>query len=264
MKFPESAIDALVSEISRTDSLDWREFHFFKAGGLSRNDQLSNRICLDYELARECRQIVELLAHCSQKQRQEVLSLQSTSRYAAFPCSDGGLVKAFEQVASLPSIPTVCIAASWFPSPWLSAPETEGRKIVKTLARFYDTRPLAVSDFPVKDRQEEKLLIASAALDTGTTLHVFAIDKTQTESALIAAFRAWIKKQRDITGADSRRGRVKIVAALRDLGCYRLMTKLDAASRQATMDEVGFKQSVPKLSEAKRRTAKRLRSLGYM
>src|SRR6266567_2940410 len=77
-------VDKMLSQIRRTTSLDWREFNFFKAGfGLSRHDQLSIQVCFDYELAREWRLLVELLAKCSEKQRQDVVSLPETYRYAA-------------------------------------------------------------------------------------------------------------------------------------------------------------------------------------
>jgi hypothetical protein len=253
-------LDKLVSEIR---SLDWREFHFFKAVvGLSRNDQLSIQVCLDYELAREWRLMVEVLANCSEKQRQDVLSMPETRRYAAIPCDS---IDVPNEWPDIPPVPTACLAASWFPAPWLSGPAKERENIVKKLAEFYEStwrynkRPLEVYDFPYTS---EGLLIERAK-EENRTLHVFAINREETESALVAAFRAWIKRQPDISGKESRRGRVKTVAALRDIGCYRLMTRLDALSRQVAMDEEGFKQSVSKLSEAKRRTQKRLRSIGY-
>lgn len=139
-------------------------------------------------------------------------------------------------------------------------------RLEKDLERLtgHTSRTLAVFDFPMKDQEKERMLIAKVAEDSNTTLHVFAINRRQTKSALIAAFKDWIEQQTDISGKESLRGRVKAVAALRDLGCYRLMTKLDALSRQVAMDEEGFKQSVPKLSEAKQRVHKRLRSMGYL
>jgi hypothetical protein len=55
-----NGVGKLISRISRTHSLDWREFNFFKDGvGRSRNDQVSIQVCLDYELAREWRLLVE-------------------------------------------------------------------------------------------------------------------------------------------------------------------------------------------------------------
>jgi hypothetical protein len=267
-----NGVDKLISEISRTDSLDWHEFNFFKGGaGLSRNDQLSIQVCLDYELAREWRRLVEWLKNCSEKQRQDVLSMPESRRYAAIP-----FASPFDPV-DMPPVPTACIAAPWFPSPWLSGPARERENIVKKLAESYDSawwfancpgrygyhgQPLSVYDFPVDDQR--RLAAWTAEKNSGRTLHVFEINRKQTKSAIIAAFKQWIEWQPDISGKESLRGRVKAVAALRDLGCYRLMTKLDALSRQVAMDEAGFKQSVPKLSEAKRRTQKRLRSMGYI
>jgi hypothetical protein len=261
-----NGVDKLISRISRTHSLDWREFNFFKDGvGLSRHDQLSIRVCFDYELAREWRLLVELLAKCSEKQRQDVISLPETYRYAAIHHhSIDTPLDELPDVPDDPPVPTVCLASSWFPAPWLSGPARERDRIIKDLAEFYSpvsgvvSRGLKPFDFPMEDR------LVKWAKQQNWTLHVFAIDRAQTESSLVAAFRAWVKKQPDISGRESRRGRVKRISALRDLGCYRLMTKLDALSRQVTMDQEGFKQSVPKLSEAKQRAEKRLRYFGYI
>jgi hypothetical protein len=259
--------DKLLSRIRRTNSLDWREFNFFKTdSGLSRNDQLSIQVCLDYELARECELLVEWLARCSKKERQDTLSMEESRRYAAFPFDVP--LEVFERY-----VPSACIAASWFPSPWLLGPAKDRENIVKKLAEFYNSTssflncpgryghsPLSVYDFPYT---HAKHLIERAKKEN-RTFHVLEINRRQTKSALIGAFRQWIEHQPDISGKESRRGRVKAVAGLRDLGCYRLMTKLDALSRQVAMDAEGFRQSVPKLSEAKQRTQKRLRSMSYI
>jgi hypothetical protein len=277
-----SDVNTLISKIRRTDSLDWREFNFFKAGGgLSRHDQLSIQVCLDYELGRECPQLPEFNKN-TQKELQQ-------GRYVRY-------VLHISKKRKKPFLhPLVCIATPWFPSPWLSASVEDREKIIKTVAPLYEDKPasrewqwlslpeiskrfekeleritghiprtLAVFDFPMKDQEKERRLIARAAEDGNTSLHVFAINRRQAKSALIAAFKDWIEQRTDISGKESLRGRVKAVAALRDLGCYRLMTELDALSRQVAMDEAGFKQSVPKLSEAKRRTQRRFRAMGYI
>src|SRR5262245_26923069 len=134
-----NGVDKLISRISRTPSLDWREFNFFKDGaGLSRNDQLSIQVCLDYERAREWGLLVELLARCSQKQRQGVVSLPETYRHAAIHHhSIGTPLDELPEEPDLPLVPTVCIAASWFPAPWLSGPAGERDRIIKDLAEFY-------------------------------------------------------------------------------------------------------------------------------
>jgi hypothetical protein len=285
----------LISKIGRTTSLDWREFNFFKAGGgLSRHDQLSIQVCLDYELGRECPQLPGFNKN-TQKELQQAREKRRYFRY----------VLHIAKKRKKPFLhPLVCIATPWFPSPWLSASVEDREKIIKTVAPLYEDKPaasrdwqwlsvfpelsasdneaskrfekeleritghiprtLAVFDFPMKDQEKERRLIARAAEDGNTSLHVFAINRRQAKSALIAAFKDWIEQRTDISGKESLRGRVKAVAALRDLGCYRLMTKLDALSRQVAMDEAGFKQSVPKLSEAKRRTQRRFRAMGYI
>jgi hypothetical protein len=260
--------DKLLSRIKRTDSLDWREFNFFKPDvGLLRHDQLSIQVCLDYERAREWRLLVALMAKCSEKQRQAVISLPETYRYAAIHHhSISTPLDELEGTPETPPVPTACVEASWFPAPWLSGPARERDRIIKNLAEFYNPvsgvvcRGLKQFDFPTL--MEDRLV--KWAKQQNQTLHLFAIDRAQTESSLVAAFRAWVKKQPDISGRESRRGTVKRISALRDLGCYRLMTKLDSFSRQVVMDQEGFKQSVPKLSEAKRRAEKRLRDFEYI
>jgi hypothetical protein len=263
--------DKLLSRIRRTDSLDWREFNFFKPGvGLSRHDQLSIRVCLDYELARQWLLLVELLANCSEKKRQDVLFMPESRRFARAPyySADLPLLSLLDD-PDMPPVPTVCIAASWFPAPWLSGPARERDKIVEKLAQFYNrtswthnTSPLSKFAPAMENRQVERLI--EWARKHRRTLHVFAINRRQTKSAIIAAFKEWIERQPDISGKQSRRGKIKPISELRDLGCYRLMTKLEPLSRQVAMDEADFKQSMPKLSEAKRRTQRRLRVMGYI
>jgi hypothetical protein len=263
-----NGVGKLVSEIRRTNSLDWREFNFFKAGaGLSRHDRLSIQVCLDYEFARQWLLLVELLANCSEKKKEDVLSMPESRRFARAPyySADLPLLQLLDN-PDMPQVPTVCIAASWFPAPWLSGPARDRDKIVKKLAPFYNrtswthnTNPL----FEFAPPMELERLIKWARKHS-RTLHVFVINRLQTKSAIIAAFKEWIERQPDISGKQSRRGKSKPISALRDLGCYRLMTKLEPLSRQVAMDEAGFKQSVPKLSEAKRRTQKRLRAMGYI
>jgi hypothetical protein len=105
-------LSKMLSKIRRTDSLDWREFNFFKAGvGLLRHDQLSIQVCLDYELAREWRLLVEWLKNCSEKQKHDVLSMPESRRYAAIPFDSP-----FDPM-DMPPVSTACVAASWFPSP---------------------------------------------------------------------------------------------------------------------------------------------------
>ena len=166
-------------------------------------------------LPREWRLLVELLAKCSERQRQDIVSLPETYRNAAI--HHHSISTPLDELPELPDdppVPTVCIAASWFPAPWLSGPAREREKIVKNLAESYnrqrwsyDAIPLFDFDFPMEDRLE-KMLFEWTEERSNTTLHLFAINRAQTESALVAAFRAWVKKQPDISGKESRRGRV--------------------------------------------------------
>ena len=50
----------------------------------------------------------------------------------------------------------------------------------------------------------------SCGVDSNTRLHVFAINRMQTKSTLIAAFKDWIEQQTDISGKESLRGRAGV------------------------------------------------------
>ena len=275
-KAPLSALNALIEGLSRPMKvLDWREFHFFKAQGLSKTDLVAIRICLDYELARESAHVRSFVKKLSQGRRQQMLQPHRlNSRYVSVRASDeeekegfttwrDGDLKTFNEALNLPAIPAACIAASWFPKPWLCGEGGERRSIVERLAPVYSTRPLAVFEFPL-DNETAELLRFSAQSDGSTTLHVVAINREQTRGALRKAFDAWLDRQRGFSGSMSRQGKNKFTAALSDLGCYRLMTKFNSQARAHAMDVWGFKRSVPKLSEGKARAAKRLQQLGYI
>jgi hypothetical protein len=259
----EARLSALIKGLSRPiKTLDWREFHFFKAQGLSKTDLLEIRICLDYELARESARVRSFVKKLSQDRRQHMLRPDGlNSRYVPV-WSDDADVETSQEVRDL-VLPAACVAASWFPKPWLCAEGNERRSIVKQLAPVYSTRPLAVFEFPL-DNETAELLRFSAQSDGSTTLHVVAINREQTRGALRKAFDAWLDQQRGFSGTMSRQGKNKFTAELSDLGCYRLMTKLNSQARAHAMDLSGFKRSVPKLSEGKARAAKRLQQLGYI
>jgi hypothetical protein len=277
---PLFALDALIKEVTRpVKTLDWREFHFFKAQGLSKTDSLATRICLDYEQARESACVRRFVKKLSQDRRQQMLQPRVPfSRYVSVrfsdetasrkvpKCSD---VETEQEVLDLPPIPVACVAAPWFPEPWLFGEGSERRKIIKRLEPFYSTRPLAVFEFPL-DEEDGKLLLQTAQGDGNTTLHVVAINRDQTKGALRKAFDAWLDRldresgKSGFSGTMSRQGKNKFTAALSDLGCYRLMKKLGPQARQDAMNESGFKRSIPKLSEGKARAAKRLQQLRYI
>jgi hypothetical protein len=246
-------------------TLDWREFHFFKAQGLSKTDLVAIRICLDYELARESVRVRSFVKRLSQDRRQQMLQPHRlNARYVPVRFSDDPKwsdVETRQEALDL-YVPVACVAASWFPNPWLCGEGTERRSIVKRLARVYSTRPLVVEDFPL-DNETSKLLLSSAKSE-GSTLHVIVINREQTRGGVRKAFDAWLDRQGDFSGSMSRQGKNKYTAELSDLGCYRLMTKLNSQARAHAMDLCGFKRSVPKLSEGKARAAKRLQELGYI
>jgi hypothetical protein len=191
------------------------------------------------------------------------------SRYVSVRFSDeadSSDVETEQEVLDLPPIPVACVAAPWFPEPWLFGEGSERRKIIKRLVPFYSTRPLPVFEFPL-DKKDGKLLLQTAQSDGYTTLHVVAINRDQTRGALRKAFDAWLDRldrESGFSGTMSRQGKNKFIAALSDLGCYRLMKKLGPQARQHAMNESGFKRSIPKLSEGKARAAKRLQQLRYI
>lgn len=116
-----NGVDKLVSEIRRTNSLDWREFNFFKTGvGLARDDQLSIHVCLDYELGRESPQVLENNTYL-QKELQ-----QSSEKWGRYIWLIPEGKKRFLH-------PLVCIATPWFPSPWLSACVEDRKKSSRRL-----------------------------------------------------------------------------------------------------------------------------------
>lgn len=258
----EARLARLVNGLSRSiKSLDWREFHFFKEQGLSKTDHVAIRTCLDYELARESSRVRGIIQTLSQERRQQILegARRHNSRYLAIRFSDEPSdpnfpkwadVQNSTQAESLPPVPAACVAASWFPAPWLCGPVDERRSIVKRLTPVYAMRPLTVFEYPL-EKERANLLVLSAQTDGNTSLHVIAINREQTRASLLKAFNVWLDRQNDITGCTSRQGKNKFAAALSDLGCYRLMTNLDSQARSHAMNLSGFRRSNPKLSESK-------------
>lgn len=253
--------------------MNWEQFHFFKEPhGLSKNDSLEMVVCFDYEQALECKALVKLVRGLNDQQREHMLSQALRYRTSQFVPLDAGPIPLVEGVCSpafqsskacsFLSVPVACVAASWFPKHWLCAPPSERRRVTDRIKSLYFRRSIPIFDFPT-DGDTIEILRRSAAEDGHTTLHVIAIDRSQTKSALVQTFEAWIHKQKDITGTLSRKGKVNIPAKLTDLGCFRLST-LDSVSRETAMEEAGFYRSVAKLSAAKRRAERRLKSLNYI
>lgn len=229
-------------------------------------------VCFDYEQALECKALVELVRGLNEQQREHMLSQALRYRTSQFVPLDAGPIPLVEGVCSpafqsskacsFLSVPAACVAASWFPKHWLCAPPSERRRVTDRIKSLYFRRSIPIFDFPT-DGDTIEILRRSAAEDGHTTLHVIAIDRSQTKSTLVQTFEAWIHKQNDITGTLSRKGKVNIPAKLTDLGCFRLST-LDSVSRETAMEEAGFYRSVAKLSAAKRRAERRLKSLNYI
>jgi hypothetical protein len=212
--------------------LNWEQFHFFREpDGLSKNDSLEMVVCFDYEQALECKALVELVRGLNKQQREHMLSQALRYRTSQFVPLDAGSIPLVEGVCSpafqsskamrsFPSIPAACVAASWFPKDWLRAPPSERRKVTDRIESLYFRRSIPIFDFPM-DGDTIEILRRTAAADGHTTLHVIAIGRSQTKSALVQRFEAWIHKQNDITGTLSRKGKVNIPAKLTDLGCFR-------------------------------------------
>jgi hypothetical protein len=247
--------------------MNWQAVHFFRQpGGLSRNEPKEMAACLDYEQALESKAIVELICSLPPAEKEWMLdrALRLPSRFTFLRSGSDHASRnlgAFEEVARFPPIPAACVAASWFPKHWLEAPALERKSVVEKIASIYPIHRLTIIDFPL-DADAAELLTKSAAAEPNTTLHVIAINRTETRSALLQRFKAWLDKQ-EIEGTMSRKGKVNIPASLDDLACYRL-SKLDAVSRETAMSEIGFRRSVARLSDAKRRAMKRLRERNYI
>jgi hypothetical protein len=160
------------------------------------------------------------------------------------------------------TVPAVSLAAPSFPAPWLSVSEGIRKTITSRLQPIYTPKALPVWDFPVSAELAD-VLAATAKEEKQTSLHVLAIDHTRPRTSLIHAFEEWLREMGN-TGSGSRRGKVKVASALEDLGCYRLATRLNSTARSEAMESVGFRRSANKLSEAKRRALRRLRSLDYV
>ena len=255
--------------------MNWTEFHFFKQpGGLSKNDALEMLICLDYEQALECSRLVDFVQALSQDQREEMLKRAVRYRLSPFvpleagpepPIGLKGLsfppFRDWEAAALFPAIPAVCIAVSWFPKHWLEAPVSARRNVVDKVRKLYPIERLPIFPFP-PDPDKAVLLIVSAEADSHTTLHVIAIDRTQTKSAFVRRFKSWLDQQ-EFKGTASRKGKVNVPARLDDLACYRL-SLLGAVMWETAMAETGFRRSVARLSAAKRRSLRRLQALRYI
>ncbi|MBA2434823.1 MAG: hypothetical protein H0V54_07025 [Chthoniobacterales bacterium] len=252
--------------------MNWKAFHFFNEGGLSKQDTLEMCVCLDYEQALESKRIVQLLPEINPSEKAWMVggALKVRSRFtpvrattydrkmgdewAFAPFTD------FDEASSFPPVPAVCAAADWFPKHWLEGTLTERSRVLEQVKSLYPISRLPVFSFPM-DRDEIELLVKSLA--ERETLHVIAIDRTLPKSALVEKFKAWVNRQGDIDGSNSRRGKINIPARLDDLACYRLC-RIDYAARLYTMDTVGFSRSEAKMSYAKARAGKRLRELGYI
>jgi len=214
-------------------------------------------VCLDYEHALECSKLVDFIEALSRDQREQMFNRALRYRQRFVP-----LFRDWKTSASPPAIPAACVAASWFPKHWLTASRSQRRKVEEQTEPLYSGRSLPVWKFPM-DSEEAEMLSCNAKADERTTLHVIAVDRTETKSALVKRFKAWIDEQKNIEGSGSRKGKINVPAMLNDLACYRL-SKLDVAPRLDFMGEAGFSRSEARRSQAKARAAKRLHKLGYI
>ncbi len=234
-------------------------------------------VCLDYEQALECKPLIELVCGLDRQQREHMLNqalrygispfvtVDAEPPVPGIPRIEGVRSPVFQSSSAMrafPPIPAACVAASWFPKSWLSASRSERRRVTDRIQSLYFRKCIPIFDFPIYAETRETLRCGVAA-DKRTSLHVIAIDRRQTKSALVQRFEAWIHKQNDIKGTLSRKGKVNIPAKVTDLGCFRLST-LDSVSREMAMEEAGFRRSPAKLSAAKRRAEHRLESLDYI
>jgi hypothetical protein len=242
------------------DPIDWREFHFFKPNeGIARNDLLEIRICLDYEQARESPGVIEFVSNndAHAKARSIKSAIQMRTRFAPVNYEGGDEE---EKAANRLTVPAACLAASWFPKPWLSATKEARRAVISLLEAIYSQRPLPCWTYPMEF--EEATLLTATAEQENQLLYVIAIDKSQPVTKLVDAFRNLLGEI-GIRGDNTRRGKIKFASALEDLGCYRL-ARLKFMARSDSMLAASFRRSANKISDGKRRAIARLRGLGHI
>lgn len=241
------------------ESIDWKEFHFFRRGmGLSKAkaNLPGIQMCLDYELARESKGVADFIASLGKDEKTELINgaLLMQLRHVMIT-KKPSIDTAFSLI-----VPTVSVAAPWFPAPWLSATVQARVRLARRLGTLYGRHYLPYWAFPVGRTQARE--ITRVAIQRRQRLVVVSFDGTQSVTALMRAFGETLR--RIGVGRDSsNRGKIKLVSALEDLGCYRLARLRDRA-RASAMNAVGFSRSANKISDGKRRTTKRLRGLRYI
>jgi hypothetical protein len=247
--------------------MKWQAIHFFKQpSGLSRNEPVEIAACLDYEQALESKKLVDVVCSLLSGEKQWMLNsaLKLPSRFVSLRLDTSRQsqpFRNFDEIASFPPIPAVCVAATWFPKHWLEAPVSTRRNVVGQVCRLYPIERLPIFPFP-SDPDETSLLIACVRADADTVLRVIAIDRTQKRSALLRKFSRSLD-QEEIKGTRSCKGKVNVPACLDDLACY-CLSLLEPIARETVMAETGFQRSVARLSNAKRRAVKRLQALKYI
>jgi hypothetical protein len=213
-------------------------------------------MCLDYEQARESKHVADFIASLDKHARAELINVALLMQSRCVVITKKGSVdRKFSLI-----VPTVSVAAPWFPAPWLSATVPARGRLARQLEPLYGRQHLPHWAFRIGRNQAREII--RMAIHRMHRLVVISFDGTQSVTALMKAFGETLRRM-GVGRDNSNRGKIKLVSALEDPGCYRL-ARLGDRARANAMNTVGFSRSANKISDGKRRTIKRLRGLRYI
>jgi hypothetical protein len=196
---------------------------------LANKDGLEIAICFDYELARECKEVVALVKNWPEAERRvkRLLKLPYLARWT------GGQGAQF---AEGPVVPTICLAArKWFPGPWFNIPPDERSLLVKLFGPAYDSfRPLIISEGhePIdQTKMRDKAMSADNARGHYFKRYTMLVDWSEPATRIQKRFENWLAKNKPLNvKTRSRRGHHKPAELLWALIFYRL-SKYPVAER---------------------------------
>jgi hypothetical protein len=212
--------------------LDWREYDFFRSiGGLkTTNDTPECALAYDYELAHDCPPLCTQIAACPNAVERGLAwasSMPYQSRW--FGNLTPGIVP--ERPELEPLIPTACLLAPWFPSPWLAGSFSERRAVMAALERAYTpVRPLMLRRHPLNEATERILTTITSGHGHYTRTEIL-FDRTASPGKLINQFRKALLEPGLLLPPSNRKRHVSPVRSLEQLCCYRLGLILPVADR---------------------------------
>jgi len=239
-------------------------------------------ICLDYELARESPEVVQIVQNWAEPEQrvQQRLSVPQYGRWAGGPAatsptSEGQQDSGAPDLLSAPLIPTVCLATrKWFPKPWLSIPTADRKKLVKRFSPAYDHfRPLIISE-GCESAEQRYMRDKAMNADNQDRGHCFKrytilLDWSEPPTRLRKRFESWLDANRpaDVKTRSQRgrHGRDNPAELLRALTSYRLQKlPLPLAKRQILEGKLGIDVNRYKISRGKKTIEKELRRRKYL